>query len=97
MEIIDELHAKRIADDRHAAFGLLEPFLHPLHEFLLLHDFVAGRVNVKHDLVNGISFVEVNIVEVDPNDERVHLGPGEGVALIHVNLVEQSAYELKKS
>jgi hypothetical protein len=93
MEVGDELLGQGAAD-RHAALGLVEPFLHPLHELLFVHDFIAGRVKVIHDLINGIFLVEVNLIEVDPDDESMQLRPGQAAALVHVNLVKQPADEV---
>jgi hypothetical protein len=90
VEVVDELVGESAAG-RHAALGLLEPFLHPHHELLLLDDFVAGRVKVIHDLINGICLVEVNLIEVDPDDERMQLRPGQSAALVHVDPMEQPA------
>ena len=91
VELVDELVGEGAAC-RHGALGLVEPFLHPLHELLLLHDVIAGRVEVVHDLVDRVHPVEVKLLEVDTDDESVQLGTGKGAALIYVNLAEQPAY-----
>jgi hypothetical protein len=81
VELVDEL-VREGAARRHAALGLVEPFLHPLHELLLLHGVVAGRVEVVHDLFDRVHPVEVNLLEVDTDDESMQLGLGKGAALI---------------
>ena len=91
MELVDELVGEGAAC-WHGALGLVEPFLHPLHELILLQDVVAGRVKVVHDLVDRVHLVKVKLLEVDTDDESVQLGTGKGAALIYVNLAEQPAY-----